>query len=133
MAWNHMRKRGPEWTQGWTGQALSSISAPPLPLVTVFAIVVFLLSLSQYAAYRELMHHAMFNFKILLFVAPVLLVFLLRSSLLSSVGGIRFRSSPIREAGTFPWGVALVLVALLLLLSYRSSVQSRWFRFGSSD
>ncbi|XP_042012283.1 uncharacterized protein LOC121760720 [Salvia splendens] len=128
MAWNNMRKRGPEWKHGWTGQALSSISAPPLPLVTVFAIVVFLLSLSQYATYRELMHYAMFNFKILMFVAPVLLVFLLRSSLLSSVGGIRFR-----EAGTFPWGVALVLVALLLLLSYQSSVQSRWFRFGSSD
>lgn len=144
MDWIRTRRRGPEWRQGWTEQTLSSISAPPLPLVAVFAIVMFLLSLSQYTAYKEQMRYTMFGFKILLFLAPVFLIIFLRSSLLTGGGWLDFLSSFSRQGrrerqelargvAAFPWGVALLLVALLVLVSYQSSFQSKWFLFGSSD
>ncbi|KAH6811930.1 hypothetical protein C2S51_025692 [Perilla frutescens var. frutescens] len=116
--------------QGWAEQTLSSISAPPVPLVAVLAIVIFLLSLSQYSAYKEQMRYTMFSFKILLFVAPVFVIVFLRSSLLSSGVWLNFCPS---SQQAFPWGVALLLLALLLLLSYHSSFYSKCFPFGTSD
>lgn len=143
MDWIQSRKRGPEWKQSWTEQTLSSMSAPPLPLVAIFTIVIFLLSLSQYSAYKEQMQNTMINFKIFLFLLPVLLVFLLRSSLLSGGGWLNFGVSPqqgglvrrelARGMAGFPWGVAVLVVVLLVLVSFHSSFQSKWFPFGTSD
>ncbi|KAL8540140.1 hypothetical protein ACS0TY_001650 [Phlomoides rotata] len=142
MDWIQSRKRGPEWKQGWTAQTLTTMSAPPLPLVAVFAIVIFLLSLSQYTAYKEQMQYTMINFKIFFFLLPVLLVFFLRSSLLSGGGWLNFGDSSqqgrqvrrqlARGMAGFPWGVAVLVVALLVLVSYQSSFQSKWFPFGRS-
>ncbi|KAI3447981.1 hypothetical protein Pfo_004646 [Paulownia fortunei] len=142
MDWIHTRKRGPEWKHGWTDQALSSISAPPLPLVAVFAIVIFLLSLSQYTTYKEHMRYTVVNFKILLFLVPLLLIFFLRSSLLtggrwfnfwsSSQHGRQVRRELAHGMSGFPWGMAVLVVALLVLVSYQSSFHSKWFPIGRS-
>ncbi|KAK4424090.1 hypothetical protein Salat_1602400 [Sesamum alatum] len=132
MDWVYTRKRGPEWKQGWTDQTLSSISAPPLPLMAIFAIVIFLLSLSNYSAYKEQMHSTMINFKIILFLVPVLLVFFMRSSLLNARGWLNFppgrrqvRQELARGISGFPWSVAALVAVLLVLVSYQSSFQSK--------
>ncbi|KAL0348461.1 UNVERIFIED_CONTAM: hypothetical protein Sangu_1073900 [Sesamum angustifolium] len=135
MEWFYARRRGPEWKQGWTDQTLSSISAPPLPLMAIFAIVIFLLSLSNYNAYKEQMHYTMINFKILLFLVPVLLIIFMHSSLLNTGGWLNFRSSSpprlrmrqelARGISGFPWAVAVLVAVLLVLVSYQSSFQSK--------
>ncbi|KAL0454118.1 UNVERIFIED_CONTAM: hypothetical protein Slati_0751000 [Sesamum latifolium] len=132
MDWFYPRRRGPEWKQGWTDQTLSSISAPPLPLMAIFAIVIFLLSLPGYYAYKEQMHYTMINFKILLFLVPVLLIFFMHSSLLNSGWWLNFRSSSparrqelARGISGFPWAVAVLVAVLLVLVSYQSSFQSK--------
>lgn len=143
MDWIHTKRRGPEWKRGWKDQTLSSISPPPLPLLAVFAIVIFLLSLSQYSTYKEQMNYTVTNFKILLFLMPLLLIFFMRSNLLSSgawahlwapsQNGQQVRRELARGVSGFPWSVAVVLVALLVLVSYQSSFHSKWFPFGRSD
>ncbi|KAK2983786.1 hypothetical protein RJ640_017189 [Escallonia rubra] len=65
MDWFYPKRRGPEWKQGWTSQTLYSISTPPLPLLAIFAIVVFLLSISQYTNYKSQLNNTMINFQVL--------------------------------------------------------------------
>ncbi|KZV56256.1 hypothetical protein F511_24677 [Dorcoceras hygrometricum] len=141
MDWVHTKRRGPEWKQGWTDQTLACISAPPLPLLAVLAIVIFLLSLSQYSTYKEHVQNSVTSFKLLLFLVPVILIVFMRSRLLSGGGFDLSKSRPGREVrrefargmAGFPWGIAVLVVVLLVLVSYQSSFESKWFPFGGSD
>ncbi|XP_073312527.1 uncharacterized protein [Primulina huaijiensis] len=142
MDWVYTKRRGPEWKQGWTDQTLASISAPPLPLVAVFSIVIFLLSLSQYSSYKEHVQNSVISFKLLLFLVPVFLIFFVRSRPLSGGGfdlskfsqpGRQVRQEFSRGMAGFPWGMAVLVVVLLVLVSYQSRFQSKWFPFGGSD
>ncbi|XP_073308929.1 uncharacterized protein [Primulina huaijiensis] len=143
MDWLYSRRRGPEWKQGWTDQTLASISTPPLPLVAVFTIVIFLLSLSQYSTYKEHVQNSVTSFKLLLFLVPVFLIFFMRSRFLSGGGfdlsnfshpGRQVKREFARGMAGFPWSIAvLVLVLVVVLVSYQSPFQSKWFPFGGSD
>lgn len=129
------KRRGPEWKHGWTGQTLSNISAPPLPLLALFGIVVFLLAVSQYTNYKSRLNNTKINFQLFLLLVPVLLIFFMRSGLTS--GRLRFNfwapqlrpDSSAQRGGTgaSPWGVAMLLVLLLVLVSYQSAFHSKWF------
>lgn len=125
------KRRGPEWKRGLTtGETMTSFSLPPAPLLAMFAIVVFFLLISQGSRYKEQFEYASMMFQLLLYLTPVFLIFLVRSSFTSW----RFdfwipqgRRDSFRLLRGFPWGVAIVMVALLVLLSYQSSFQSKWF------
>ncbi|CDO96951.1 unnamed protein product [Coffea canephora] len=124
MGWFYSR-RGPEWKQGWRGQTMASLSLPPLPLLAIFAIVICLLSLPQSTS------AATIDLKLLLFSVPILLILLIRPSF--SGGWFNFGTpkpgpgSSAHQSGGFPWGVALLVVILVVLVSYQSSFQSMWF------
>ncbi|XP_075478041.1 uncharacterized protein LOC142519039 [Primulina tabacum] len=145
MDWVYSKRRGPEWKQGWTDQTLASISTPPLPLVAVFTIVIFLLSLSQYSTYKEHFQISVTSFKLLLFLVPVFLIFFMRSRLLSGGGfdlsnfshhGRQVKRAFARGVAGFPWSIAVLVLLMLLLVvlvSYQSTFQSKWFPFGGSD
>ncbi|CAI9299340.1 unnamed protein product [Lactuca saligna] len=75
-----MERFDPDTKHGWRAQTLSSISLPPLPLVAFLAIVVFLLSLSEYSNFKSWSSYVGINFQLLLFLMPVILVFFLSSS-----------------------------------------------------
>lgn len=130
MDWFYPR-RGPEWKQGWTGQTMASLSLPPLPLLAVFAIVIFLLSLSQSSNYKEKLDNAATNFQLFLFLVPIVLILLMRPSFTG--GWFNFwtpkprQESLIHRSGGFPWGIAILVVVLLVLVSYQSSFHSKWF------
>ncbi|PSS29495.1 DNA polymerase subunit gamma-1 like [Actinidia chinensis var. chinensis] len=128
MEWLYPKRRGPEWKHGWTEQTLASITTPPLPLLAIFAIVIFLLCLSQYTNYKAQIQHSMINFQLVLFLLPVLLIFVLLSGFTSGRFNIRALSSDQRSGG-FPWPVAVLVVVLLVLVSYQSSFHSK--RLGS--
>nr|KYP59044.1 hypothetical protein KK1_014470 [Cajanus cajan] len=92
------------------------------------------LGFSWYSNYESIVESIMDQVKLVLMVSPLLLLLVLHFfSNYASHGG--FFSSlvplPQREtlhggAGT-PWGVALLLVLLLFMVSYQSSFQERWF------
>ncbi|KAK3001088.1 hypothetical protein RJ639_021461 [Escallonia herrerae] len=130
MDWFYPKRRGPEWKQGWTSQTLHSISTPPLPLLAILAIVVFLLSISQYTNYKSQLNNTMISFQVFLLLVPVLLIFFIRSGVAS--GRFNFwlprpRQEVGYRTGASPWGVAVLVVVLLVLVSYQSSVHSKWF------
>ncbi|KAL5856046.1 hypothetical protein ACOSQ3_005881 [Xanthoceras sorbifolium] len=136
MDWFYTKRRGPEWKRGWSGQTLASVSAPPPPLLAIFGIVLLLLWLSQYTGYKAQMHLIAINFQLFIFLLPILLIFLMAS--LSSNGGYslrlpRFQHGSLQSSmhqsrgGGTPWGVAILVVVLLVLLSYQSSFHSKWF------
>lgn len=138
MEWLQPRRRGPEWKQGWTERTLTSISAPSIHLLTVFLIVIFLLwCSSSYSEPRPHLRHSVANLHILLVLSPILAIFLLalytsawrftsgsRSSLNAGLGAARPGGS---SGAGIPWGVAFAVGLLLVLISYHSSFQSKWF------
>ncbi|KAJ4716722.1 Transmembrane protein [Melia azedarach] len=131
MEWFYPRRRGPEWKQGWTGQTLASISSPPPALLTIFGIVIILLWLSQYTGYKAQLHLTTINFQLFLILLPILLIFIIASY--SSNWSYIFRvsrtehGSSMQQGGGIPWGIAILVVVLLVLLSYQSSFHSKWF------
>lgn len=134
MEWFYPRRRGPEWKQGWTSQMAASISPPPFHLLTIFAIVMVLLWLSQYAGYKAQVQQTAVNFQLFLFLLPVLLILLMATYSTSWWSNFQLRrmqqGTPTQQAaasGGSPWGVAIFVVLLLVLLSYQSSFHSKWF------
>lgn len=132
MDWVYPKRRGPEWKQSWTTQTLYNVSSPPLPLLAVFAIVIFLLSVSQYTTFKSQLNNHKISFQFVLFLVPVLLIFIMRSSLIPTGkfnfwGRIQQPRHLSQQSGASPWGVAILLVVLLILVSYQSSFHSKWF------
>ncbi|KAJ6791384.1 uncharacterized protein M6B38_244555 [Iris pallida] len=112
---------------------------PPLPLhLCFFLLTLFLfVGVSWYLSYESALERAVDQLRVLLVLSPLAL--LLAVHWLSSGGGsgggrrsVPFAVSlPERDsfhrAGGSPWGVGLVLVLLLFMVSYQSSFQERWF------
>lgn len=132
MEWLYPRRRGPEWKHGWRGQTMSSISAPPRPLLTIFSIVMLLLWLSQYTDYKSHLSQTSTNFQFFFILLPILFIIFFVVSFSSSWRFVfwqqqRMEGQPGRRTGGFPWGIAILLVVILVLLSHQSSFQSNCF------
>ncbi|KAF8084194.1 hypothetical protein N665_0293s0017 [Sinapis alba] len=115
-------------------EARMTSSAPPLKLLTLFAIISLLLFLSSYPRYRYEVEKTTTNLKLFLLFLPILFVFLLVS--LQFAHRVLFSSSyyargnhakhPFGE-GHFPWGVLFMLILLLVLVSKQSYFHSLWY------
>ncbi|XP_018715191.2 uncharacterized protein LOC104453405 [Eucalyptus grandis] len=143
-------RRGPEWKRGWTNQMLASMSAPPLHLLSVFFIAISLLWFSGRVRYESEFRYSMVNLQLLLFLLPLLIFLFL--SLQSGAARLNYHLSwqqprhPMQPhlpggvgggggggdnggggGGGIPWGVAIILVLVLVMVSYHRSFQSMWF------
>uniref|UniRef100_A0A5B7CAZ9 Uncharacterized protein n=1 Tax=Davidia involucrata TaxID=16924 RepID=A0A5B7CAZ9_DAVIN len=131
MGWFLRERRGPAWKQSWTDRTLESVSAPPMALVAFFSIVVLLWSLQTYSDYKSHMEETMINLRLLLFLLPVVLIIAAYSTIMIK-RRFMIRAPPeydlLNRGGSSPWGVALVVVLLLVMVSYQSSIHSQWFR-----
>ncbi|KAL3505397.1 hypothetical protein ACH5RR_035238 [Cinchona calisaya] len=116
----------------WRDQTLASISAPPMPLMVVFGVVILLMYLASYSDYKAQVERRMTGLKLLLFLLPVLLILMVHLMMVSNrwfyVGGVRPVSESINQEGSSPCGLILVVLLLLVLVYYQSSFQSSWFR-----
>lgn len=137
MGWLIKEKRGPAWKHGWAENTIASVSPPPVPVIVIFFIVVLLLYLSFSIDYNKQMERTMVGMKLLIFLLPVLLIFL--AQWVSVNGGLMMpyqRGSTaldsVRTEGGSSWGVAALVVLMLVLLSFQSSFQSKWLPWGSS-
>lgn len=124
MEWILHKRRGPEWKHGWTGQTFNNISTPPLPLLAIFAIVILLLSLSNYTSSKARLYESANKLQLFVFLLPILFIFMIASS---SNWRLSFQDGSSHGGGSFPWGVAVLVVVLLVLVSYQSAFQSKWF------
>ncbi|PON55102.1 Transmembrane protein [Parasponia andersonii] len=131
MGWFYPKRRGPQWKQGWTSQTVASVSAPSFHLLAIFSIVMVLLWLSQYTGHKAQLQQTAVNFQLFVFLLPVLLIVFMASYSSCGLFNFRFRrprpDTPMQPAGSSPWGVAVFVALLLVLLSYQSSFHSKWF------
>lgn len=114
----------------------SQDSEPALPMhLCFFLLTLFMfLGFSWYLNYEPIMESIMDQLKLVLMVSPLLLLLVVHfvsnygsgSGVLSSLIPLPERESLHRAGGT-PWGVGLVLVLVLFMVSYQSSFQERWF------
>ncbi|PKI45664.1 uncharacterized protein LOC116202554 [Punica granatum] len=138
MGWLIKEKRGPAWKHGWTENTLTSVSPPPLPVITIFFIVVLLLYLSFSINYNKQMQRTVVGMKLFLFLLPVLLIF--AAQFVSVNGGVSMPyqrprpgiDSVQRDGRSSSWGVAILVLLMLVLLSFQSSFHSKWSPWGSS-
>ncbi|MBA0869506.1 hypothetical protein Goshw_029028 [Gossypium schwendimanii] len=123
------KDKGPGWKKGWTEQAITSISAPPLPLLSIFGIICVLLMVSSYINLKREVHHTVFNLKLFLLFLPVMLIF--AAQFLSRcerlvVPYVRTKRDLVRRTWDLPWGMIMVVVVLLVMVSYQSYFHSMW-------
>lgn len=134
MGWFLKERRGGAWKRGWLEETLLTSSAPPLKLLTLLAIISLLLFLSSYPRYRYKVEKTATNLKLFLVFLPILFVFLLvslqflhRVLFKSSYSGRANQAGSLFGEGHFPWGVLLMLLLILLLVSKQSYFHSLWY------
>uniref|UniRef100_M8C7L7 Uncharacterized protein n=1 Tax=Aegilops tauschii TaxID=37682 RepID=M8C7L7_AEGTA len=120
------------------GTPSGHLQAPELPLhLCFFLLVLFVfLGFSWYMSYESVAETFADQGKLLLMVSPLALLLAVR--LLSGGDGdgrrvdqLMSMSMPERDsihrAGGSPWGVGLLLVLLIVMVSYQSNFRERWF------
>ncbi|CAD6207755.1 unnamed protein product [Miscanthus lutarioriparius] len=145
-SWLHSSDQRRSWKRSWAARALSSCSLPPPGLLAFFAIVVFFLAISGYVDYKAIERRAEIGARV--FAAPLALAaaFLLFAALswrrrYWTTRRMRQRaahhypwssSSSSHDASSSsaaaPWGVAVAVAILLLMMTFQESVHSMWFR-----
>ncbi|KAF3796873.1 hypothetical protein EJ110_NYTH00742 [Nymphaea thermarum] len=110
----------------------SSVGLPPLPLLFFSFILVLFLSLSWYMSYESAFEGLIDQIKMVLMVSPLVLLLVVQwlsgaeRRWLPYVFPLPERDS-IHRTGSSPWGVALLLVVLMFMISYQSYFHERWF------
>lgn len=93
-------------------------------------VVLLFLGFSWYINYESMFEDLMDQVKLILMVFPVLLIVVVHW--LSSKDDRRLfiplpEQDSIHRAGGSPWGVALLLVFLMFMISYHSSIKESWW------
>ncbi|XP_030532007.1 uncharacterized protein LOC115742059 [Rhodamnia argentea] len=108
----------------------------PYPVLAILAVISIFLGISWYFSYESVVETAEEQTGWILLAVPIVLILLVR--LLSSMddpqslftgspwGRRRATYGPPAE-GSSPWGVAALIVLLLVLLQYQSSFLESWF------
>ncbi|XVF73824.1 hypothetical protein PTKIN_Ptkin13bG0018900 [Pterospermum kingtungense] len=128
MGW-FFKERGPGWKQGWTQQTITSISAPPLPLLSIFGIICLLLLLSSYVNAKKEIHHTVLNLKLFLLFLPVVLIF--AAQFVSKcerfvIPYARTKRELEYRTSNLPWGMVVLVAVLMLMVSYQSYFHAMW-------
>ncbi|KAF7841144.1 putative transmembrane protein [Senna tora] len=125
------RNRGSSVLEGFTLNPL------PYPVLLFLAVLFLFLAISSYFSYEEAVESAEEQLGWVLFATPVAILVLVRwlSHVDASDWFVSFFGSPgeRRRAhrgaaeGSSPWGVAALIVVLLVMVQYQSSFLERWF------
>lgn len=130
MGWLIKEKRGPAWKHGWGDQTVASLSPPPAPLVALFLIMLVLLWMSLSVEYNRQVHRSMVGMRMLLLLLPVLLFILVRWVSINRGRFVvplpRAEQDSVHRAGRTPWGVAILLALLLVMVYYQSRFHAKW-------
>lgn len=111
-----------------------SLNPMPYPVLLILAVIFIFLGIQWFLSYESMVESAEENFGWILMATPVVLVFAVKW--LSSVenpesffGQDRRRRMNYAGSseGGFPWGVAAMIVLVLVLLQYQSSFLESWF------
>lgn len=107
----------------------------PYPVLLILAVIFIFFGISWYFSYEEVVETTQQQLGWVLFATPVVLIFIVRlvSSMESSDWFSGWNSSSSRRTyqgpseGSSPWGVAALIVVLLILVYYHSNFLDSWF------
>ncbi|KAI3518055.1 hypothetical protein L2E82_36199 [Cichorium intybus] len=115
----------------WTDQTIGSISAPPMQLLALFALVILLMSMSSYTEFKVHIEREKMGLKLLFYLLPLALLLIadvmMRYRWPYMVRAASLPIESVKQDGCPPWGVAFVVILVLVLVKYHSTVQSGWF------
>ncbi|XWS20948.1 hypothetical protein CRYUN_Cryun30bG0013600 [Craigia yunnanensis] len=74
MGW-FFKERGVGRKQGLTWQTITSLSATPLPVLSIFGIICLLLLVSSFTNCKKEIHHTVLDLKSFLLLLPVVFIF----------------------------------------------------------
>ncbi|XP_072953298.1 uncharacterized protein [Typha angustifolia] len=108
--------------------------APPLPLhLCFFLLTLFLfIGLSWYMSYESAFESLVDQIRLFFMVSPLLLLLVVHWLSSGERRQVPFfiplpERDSFHRAGGSPWGVGLVLVLLMFMISYQSYFHDRWF------
>ena len=117
-----------------------SLNPLPYPVLLILSLIFFFLGFQWYSSYEEAIEATEESFNWLLLVTPLLLLFAVKwlSSMENPEKFFGFGLSPWerhrRQAyqaaaaeGGSPWGVAALILMVLVLLQFHSTVLESWF------
>ncbi|BAH92077.1 uncharacterized protein [Oryza sativa Japonica Group] len=126
------------YQRGETSSVVEAFTLSPLPypVILILLMVMLLLGVSWFFTYEDFMEEAAEQLSWALLLVPVALVLLIRwiSSVDTFDGYFSFypterrwnRYDPGPAEGSSPWGVAMVVLLLLVLASFHSTFQDMW-------
>ncbi|XP_015893439.1 uncharacterized protein LOC107427567 [Ziziphus jujuba] len=112
-----------------------SLNPLPYPVLLILAVTSIFLGISWYMSLESTVETAGQEISWVLFVVPILLLLIARWVSTMEYPGDLFGMSPwdrrrrthhIPSEGSSPWGVAAVIVLLLVLLQYQSIFRDSW-------
>lgn len=109
---------------------MNSMSAPSVHVLFILVIVALFLMFSWYMTYESRFEGLMDQFNMVLILCPVMLLLIVHWLSVVEKPTLPFpRSEPnaIHRAGGSPWGVGLLVVLLMVMISYQSSFHDQWF------
>lgn len=114
-----------------------SLSPLPYPVLLILAVTLIFLGISSYFSYEEALEEVEGQLSWVLFATPVVLILLVRWLSSKENSDMFFASSSPwdkhrrtyygQSEGSFPWGVAAMIVLLLVLVQFQSSFLDSWF------
>lgn len=109
---------------------MASASPPALQVLLILVIVALFLMFSWYMTYESALEGLMDQLNVVLILCPVLLLLIVHwLSVVEKPTLPLPRSEPnaIHRAGGSPWGVGLLVLVLMVMISYQSSFHDQWF------
>lgn len=106
------------------------MSAPPMHLLALLGLVILLMSMSSYTEFKVHIEREKMGLKLLFYLLPLALfvtTYVLMRHRLPYVVRAASMESTGKQDGSSPWGVAFLVILVLVLVKYHSSVQSGWF------
>ncbi|KAH7849071.1 hypothetical protein Vadar_012582 [Vaccinium darrowii] len=122
-------RRGLKWKQSWGERTLASIFETPIPLLVLVGIALLLVSTSWYLEGKAKIQQAMPNFQLLLILCTVVFILFVHVQNLAQDPRPVCNTQRRWNCGDgSPWVVAAVVVFLLVLVSFKSSLRSKFFK-----
>eukprot|EP01018_Ginkgo_biloba_P016718 Gb_33580 [translate_table: standard] len=112
-----------------------STSPSPYQMLFILLIVILFLALPWYMSYESALESSTEELELLVMVLPLIILLAIRC--LSGMerpptfwfprSSQRYGNNRAESSGSSPWGVALMLVLLWVMISYQSVFHDQWF------
>ncbi|CAI0476393.1 unnamed protein product [Linum tenue] len=134
MAGQYFRNRN-KYYHSYYWEFLSNLVAMPLHFFFFISILLSVVVFTWYVNYESAFEETMNQVKLFFMLSPLILLLLLHFLSPSTTSDANSRNKgwssrerdSLHRAGGSPWGVALLLVFLLFMISHQSSLHERWF------